>query len=206
MMVTLNPTIRTMRVGCVKRTTRSPWCVSCALRSCFRTARSWGGSCTATPAFLHGGGSTTATPTVRCVSRTLLILLAVIVLAGCGERGPERIVVSGTVTYNGKPLPNGMIRFLPTAQSAAPVAGANIVNGQYRVDSRGGVPVGPATVQIEAYRRTKVALPPGAPRPPNGIDEVVEQYIPRKYNAGTELKITIPSGSRAITQDFDLRD
>ena len=33
-----------------------------------------------------------------------------------------------------------------------------------------------------------------------------EQYIPQKYNANTQLEITIPPGIRSIVKNFDLTD
>jgi len=32
------------------------------------------------------------------------------------------------------------------------------------------------------------------------------QYLPEKYNTRTELRITIPAGSRPLVRDFDLTD
>lgn len=33
-----------------------------------------------------------------------------------------------------------------------------------------------------------------------------EQYLPAKYNANTELKLTIPAGHRSVAHDFTLTD
>ena len=85
-------------------------------------------------------------------------MLAVRLLSGCSEdQGPERVVVSGTVTYNGKPVPEALIRFVPVQTSAVPMAGAVVTDGKYRVDIRGGVPVGTHRIEIEAYRNYPAA-------------------------------------------------
>jgi hypothetical protein len=146
----------------------------------------------------------------RCVSRTLQLqlVLAAALLSGCrGDRGPERVAVSGTVTYNGKPVAVGTIRFVAGPTSSAPMSAAAIADGKYAADTHGGVAVGTHKVQIEAFRRignraqSDDRLPPGIKdRSP------YEQYLPAKYNTSTELEISIPSGSRTITKDFDLRD
>jgi len=130
-------------------------------------------------------------------------MLAVALLNGCSEdRGPERVVVTGTVTYNGKPVPEALIRFVPIHTSAVPMAGAVVTDGTYRVDIRGGVPVGTHRIQIEAYRKI-------TPRPGSSerLDpRASEPYLPTKYNVNTQLEITIPPGSREITKNFDLTD
>ena len=110
--------------------------------------------------------------TRRCVSRTLLLLTAVVV-GGCGrgDRGPERVAVSGTVTYNGKPLSEGTIRFVPLPNCPVPTSGASIANGQYRLEGNDGVPVGTHKIQIEAFRirvrRGEAPRRPGASGPAN---------------------------------------
>jgi hypothetical protein len=150
--------------------------------------------------------------TWRCVSRTLQFCtgwaLAAALFGGChGDRGPERVVVSGTVTYNGKPVAVGKIRFVAGSTSSVPISAAEIADGKYAADTHGGVAVGTYKVQIEAFRRignhaqSDERLPPGIKdRSP------YEQYLPAKYNTSTKLEIAIPSGSRTITKDFDLRD
>lgn len=119
--------------------------------------------------------------------------------AGCGERGPERVPVSGTVTYNGKPLPEGTVRFVPVQTSPVPSSGATITEGKYTANASGGVPIGTYHIQIEAYRHVKGG--------PGSLHEnVLQQYVPRKYNTNTQLQITIEPGSRAITKNFELAD
>jgi hypothetical protein len=40
-------------------------------------------------------------------------------LAGCGDGRPKTAVVRGTVTYKGKPVPNGTINFIPAVGPAS---------------------------------------------------------------------------------------
>jgi hypothetical protein len=42
-------------------------------------------------------------------------LLIVIVLIGCGRKGPKVVPVAGTLTYKGQPVPNIEIHFLPVS-------------------------------------------------------------------------------------------
>ena len=145
-------------------------------------------------------------PKIRAVWFLMVAGLA-IMLNGCGDRGPERVRVSGLVTYDGKPVAEGRIRFTPDASSNMPVSGAYIVDGRYQADSHGGVPVGAYKVQIEAYTPTDPSLLPdlaGKGKPNAGKAGFGQQYLPAKYNVDTQIEMTIPPGSGAITKDFDL--
>jgi hypothetical protein len=84
------------------------------------------------------------------------------------------------------------------------MAVAYIVDGKYQADSRGGVPVGRVSVQIEGYRQ----LPNGAGADTGSVSQPPQlvQYIPEKYNARSELQLTIEPGSGPITKNFDLAD
>ncbi len=62
----------------------------------------------------------------------LLWTCCTIALSGCGQGdGFERVVVSGTVTYQGKPVEDGTIEFIPDTTSQAPVSEALIQQGNY---------------------------------------------------------------------------
>ena len=134
-----------------------------------------------------------------CVLTSLLL----VGLAGCGGGdGPERAVVTGKVTFQGEPLANGEIRFVPTKGTEAPVSGASIAEGAYRADGLGGVPVGTHKVVIQGFRAADTPVHD----PIEGDYYPRVQYLPVKYNDQTELEITIPPGSSTMTQDYDLSE
>jgi hypothetical protein len=131
--------------------------------------------------------------------------------SGCGQdRGPQRVVVSGTVNYHGQPVAEGRIRFTPLTSSSLPVSGAFIIDGRYRVDGHGGVPVGTHKVQIEAYTPTDPAMLPDLSgertRPSAAKTGLGSQYLPRKFNVDSQLQVTIEPDDRSATKDFDLTD
>lgn len=130
-----------------------------------------------------------------------MLLLAACIL-GCGGRtGPERAVVSGAVTYDGQPVDDGMIRFIPTGNTKAPVSGAVIKGGQYTADSQGGVPVGTHRVEVEGYKRDAKAPAVEVP----GVEgSPPVQYLPPKHNQTSQLTITVSPGSRSMKKDFSL--
>jgi hypothetical protein len=134
-------------------------------------------------------------------------LLAAFSLAACGgKRGPERVVVFGTVSYRGQPIPDGLIRFVPVEASSAPISGATIIGGRYRADSEGGVPIGTHKIEIEAHRPPKAVASGEGARFRRSSAFAGYQYIPDKYNVKTILEIIIQSGSREISKNFDLTD
>jgi hypothetical protein len=131
----------------------------------------------------------------------------VVVIGGCRRSDePERVIVSGTATYNGKPIPEGDIRFMPVATSVIPMAGAVIKDGKYRVEGRGGVPVGTHKIEIEAYHVQRPEVKPGETPPAMGRGEPRIRYLPKRYNTDSQLQITIEPGSLEITKNFELTE
>ena len=119
-------------------------------------------------------------------------------LSGCGgQEGPARVVVSGKVTFQGQPVADGQIRFVPKPGTAAPVTIEAIKNGTYSTDTSGGVPVGEHLVEIRAYD-------PNQPPPTGPGEPPRRQLLPDKYNSKTELELKAKAGQRPITRDFEL--
>ena len=125
---------------------------------------------------------------------------------GCGS--DDVVVVKGRVTYLGEPLEKAQIRFIPQDSSAAWMSGAYIVDGEYKVVNKGGVPVGKHNVEIVAHRPTADYIrrngPPGSDANWDQIPK--EQFLPAKYNTQTELQLTIDSGSTEVVKNFELTD
>lgn len=116
--------------------------------------------------------------------------------AGCGDAGPERGTVKGTITINGKPTASGAIAFMPVS-GMAPTAGGKIVDGRYSVD----VPLGTSKVAIRVAKvvgQRKLYDHPDSP-----VQPVMEEVLPAKFNERTELTIEVRPGTTA--GDFDLQ-
>jgi hypothetical protein len=100
--------------------------------------------------------------------------------------------VTGTVTLDGRPLESGLIRFVPTDGQTA-TADATISNGQFTAT----VPVGEKRVSISAPKvvgKRKMYETPDSP-----TTDVVEELLPARYNAQSELTITITAGDQPAT-------
>lgn len=93
----------------------------------------------------------------RC--RTILFAMAVLLVSlgpiGCGSAdGPNRVRVSGKVTFQGKPVPVGAIYFDPDTSKGneGPQGFAPIKDGQYDTSRDGtGVVGGPHRVRIAGF-------------------------------------------------------
>lgn len=128
-------------------------------------------------------------------SRTaFLVILVSFFVAGCsgtGEATPELTPVSGRVTLNGKPLPDAIVTFIPTAGRLS--IGTTDAAGNYELFHKPGEPgaiSGEHTVKITVEENMTVPLD-------------WQVVIPEKYNTSSTLKVTL-SGSQAVTHNFDL--
>lgn len=87
--------------------------------------------------------------------RPVLCLLLGLVLSilGCGssQDGPTRYHLSGKVTYDGKPVPKGFIRFDPAEGNPGPGSGAEIKDGEFETPDGKGIIGGPHQVVITGW-------------------------------------------------------
>jgi hypothetical protein len=115
-------------------------------------------------------------------------------LLGCGGDGsPKTYTVSGTVSYDGKPVDKGSILFRQVGGEGRGYS-AEIKDGKYEVK----LEAGEMSVTITGSRETGKMI-----KDENGetVPQVV-MYIPKKYNDATTLKTTIKPESQTIP--FDL--
>ena len=89
-------------------------------------------------------------------NRSLLsgLCLALFCLAAAGCSGSTKKVVHGTVSCGGEKPCDGSICFVPVEGTVGPISSARIVDGEYRIEARGGVPVGRHRVEIRAGKKT----------------------------------------------------
>jgi len=135
------------------------------------------------------------------------VLLAAVVI-GCGRGdGLQRVVLNGAVSYGGEPVTDGTILFVPCDGTTGPSTAVKIVDGRYRADSNGGIPLGTYRVEILAYRKNTAGRQPLGPAPQMNSSlhaNAPQQYLPEKYNVRSQLKTTVEAGSKSATQDFVL--
>ena len=124
--------------------------------------------------------------------RTLALLIALLAGASlaCGcARKPTTI--TGEVTLDGEPLQQGLITFVPV-DGKTPNAAVAIKGGKYRLDA----PSGPMRVQINSSRvkgKRKAYDTPDSP-----LIDVLEERVPARYNATTELTAEVKTGENVF--------
>ena len=80
--------------------------------------------------------------------KQIVLFLSLAAIIGCGDEGPQRSAVFGTVSLDGVPLNNAAIVFIPEKETKGPKAKALINEGQYHLDEDHGPLVGNMRVEI----------------------------------------------------------
>lgn len=128
------------------------------------------------------------------------MILGSLALSGCSDSDdePQRVVVSGNVTWQKNDIKDGIIRFI---SDSGPSAQGPIRDGSYQIDHKGGVPVGSCRVEVEGFEEkdiadsgsTLIAMP----------KKVGVQIIPQQFNSASTLRVEI--GANKINKhDFHL--
>lgn len=124
-------------------------------------------------------------------------------IGGCKPSGPELGEVTGTVTLDGKPVPNAIITFRPQVPDSTTSIGVTNAEGKYTLmytADRNGTMVGKNDVEIVTnklteselsdYKATGKTPPPFVP-------------IPQKYKEPGTLVKDVAAGQNTI--DFELK-
>jgi|EndMetStandDraft_5_1072996.scaffolds.fasta_scaffold81103_2 hypothetical protein len=124
-----------------------------------------------------------------------------IAICGCGGGPPDaqpRIAVSGTITLDGQPLNNAVIRFVPLAEVKGPKASVAVTAGRFDLPAYAGPVAGPHRVEIESTDHggiepddeTALAEVAAGKRKPSKTAK-----IPAIYNSRSTLERTIQADS-----------
>lgn len=136
---------------------------------------------------------------------SLLILLS---LPGCGgsEEGPARVPVSGVVNFDGQPLEEGVIRFIPDGETTGPQATVSIQDGRFEVDAKFGPIVGQHRIEIESTDDGGYAMDDEQAIQElrkAGIKKIEVVKVPAIYNRRSTLQETVTDSGPNEFQ-FDL--
>jgi hypothetical protein len=125
---------------------------------------------------------------------TAILLNAVVLfgLTGCAGSGKPKYLARGKVTFDGVPVEDGHINFIPAQRDTA-VEGGPIENGEFEFEATAG----PKRVEIRASKMDpKLKNPRGEPVP---VD-----YIPAKYNSQSTLTAEVTADG-ANQFNFELK-
>lgn len=136
------------------------------------------------------------------IPRALVLGLAAAVglLAGCGGPTDGRVSVTGTVTFDGQPLQEGMITFVGSNGVAA--AQGRIQNGSYSLRPSAnveGIDPGDYRVIVQSWE-----VQPGALQDDGSFAEG-KSRIPEKYIDPAKSGLTAQVAEGGGTHDFQLQ-
>jgi hypothetical protein len=124
-------------------------------------------------------------------SGILLAPLVFVCVAGCSGLSSQG-TVNGTVTLDGQPLTEGVVRFVPV-DGKSQTATENIKDGKFSAT----VPLGEMRVEFSAPKVGKPHKVYDTPDSP--VVEDVGELIPARFNVRSEFKITVKKGSQDET-------
>jgi hypothetical protein len=147
----------------------------------------------------------------RCNGTSLLSFGAAVIVAtafGCGRSGDglPRVAVKGRVQVDGRPLSQGVIRFLPDQSVAGRNVEAVVKNGEYALDRTAGPVPGKHRVEIEAAGHLGFDLDDEAAyaRQIQTHGGLPANPIPPQFNRNSQLTVDIPAGGKEDL-NFDLK-
>ena len=85
---------------------------------------------------------------------SVILMFASLTAVGCGGAKLQPQLIHGEVTVAGGKVETGQVRFVPIENTPGPTNAASIVDGQYRVEGRGGLLVGKYRVEVDAKKKT----------------------------------------------------
>lgn len=140
-------------------------------------------------------------PTLRGPARAALLVATVTLFAllpGCG--GDGRVKLEGAVSYDGTPIDNGTITFVPAGGEDAkrPKASARITDGKYAFEADFGPMPGAHRVEVTWDKKTGKKVSTGDA----DMRDETKQVLPAKYNAQSTLTADLVRGE--TKKDFAL--
>ena len=131
-------------------------------------------------------------------------LFGLLLLAGCGPSGPNRVKVSGKITYKGDPVPTGSVTFLSEHNL---IESSPIVNGEYSIARApvGNVKIGISTPSVSSnvqnmQQKQKIE---GKSREATGAKAVV---VPDTYREAEKSGLTYSvTNDASQTHDIPLK-
>jgi hypothetical protein len=149
----------------------------------------------------------------------VIVGMSLMIILGCGDDTglSSRYPVSGTVKYNGQPVPKGRIDFLPTDNKVGRSASGDIVDGYYSLTTatpKDGALPGSYKVTVTAMEVDTTELKAIAKGGQFHHDEAfakanreAKKLVPSKYQLADTSGLTATVKAESNTNvNFDLKD
>lgn len=122
-----------------------------------------------------------------------LVLLAAIVVAGCGDGGPKLVPAGGTVKYKGKPIAGATVSLLYEDGNMA--SGVTNEEGKFTLTTGGrpGAPMGKAKVSVAKVQTTDVGGKSPAELTPRDMASMFAKSKEAMKTAAAEKKDELPA-------------
>ena len=135
--------------------------------------------------------------------KSLLSLTGFLALALCGcGGGSGQADLSGEVTLDGKPLPQGSLLLVPTDPSKGGTAGGEIKDGRFALTGKQAPGIGEYKVEIHANKPSGRKVQKAMGKPGELDDELIEAVASR-FNTKSELRVEVkPGGSTTKFEVF----
>ena len=134
---------------------------------------------------------------LKSVAGVVLLMMALMLQVGCGPSGPDIARVQGTVTMDGKPLPNAIIMFVPVG--GRPSVSETDANGKYVLEFSGG-----RKGAIPGINRVEINTGRLAYEKDGKNYPAVKESVPVQFNRLTTLEFNVEAGKNN-TADFALK-
>ena len=134
---------------------------------------------------------------LKSVAGVVLLMMALMLQVGCGPSGPDIARVQGTVTMDGKPLPNAIIMFVPVG--GRPSVSETDANGKYVLEFSGG-----RKGAIPGINRVEINTGRLAYEKDGKNYPAVKESVPVQYNRLTTREFNVEAGKNN-TADFALK-
>ena len=134
---------------------------------------------------------------LKSVAGVGFLMMALMLQVGCEPSGPDIARVQGTVTMDGKPLPNAIIMFVPVG--GRPSVSETDANGKYVLEFSGG-----RKGAIPGINRVEINTGRLAYEKDGKNYPAVKESVPAQYNRLTTLEFNVEAG-KSNTADFALK-
>jgi len=141
----------------------------------------------------------------RILGISLLFVVAVGVIGGCGGSSQGLAVVKGKVTYKGKPVPNGTVNFNPVDGNKPSASGKIQPDGSYAMETYLGSRPSPGAV-IGSHKVIIVAMQDQEGILPEQRAALPPPIVPSKYTHPNTTDLTAEVEKKENVIDFDLKD